>query len=51
MDQLRPEHDTNDPEILEALYRLARQLKELDHGLRLGLVLAHSFTTFSRTNP
>jgi len=32
MDELAREyHDTHDPEIPEEIYRLARQLKELDH--------------------
>jgi FKBP-type peptidyl-prolyl cis-trans isomerase (trigger factor) len=32
MDELAREyHDSHDPEIIEEIYRLARQLKELDH--------------------
>jgi FKBP-type peptidyl-prolyl cis-trans isomerase (trigger factor) len=32
MDELAREyHETHDPEIREEIYRLARQLKELDH--------------------
>jgi hypothetical protein len=32
MDELAPEYAaTHDPEISEEIYRLARQLKELDH--------------------
>jgi FKBP-type peptidyl-prolyl cis-trans isomerase (trigger factor) len=31
MDELAREYETHDPEIPAEIYRLARQLKELDH--------------------